>query len=289
MKKLLVLLPGLLAACARPVPVAPLAYTLGPAWQGARGVWFYPRQNFDLSETGLATVIGAHGPYMADHARYDPDALVAAHQTLQLPAIVRVTNLQTGRRIMVRVDDRGPASPARVIALSPRAAALLGIAPGSVAQVRIREDVVASMALAEALHHQPRALAAPVGAVQAASLAPLPGSAVAGGPSLPIGHMRADSTPRTALPPLRLPEHVVQGPPQPGQLMIAAGTFSSDLPARMRQAALAGLDARISRYRIGGGTHYAVIAGPYPSVSQADAALDRAIAAGVTDARIVVR
>jgi rare lipoprotein A len=55
---------------------------------------------------------------------HDPAALVAAHRTLQLPAVVLVWNLDTGREIRVRVNDRGPSEPGRVIGLSRRAATL---------------------------------------------------------------------------------------------------------------------------------------------------------------------
>ena len=57
---------------------------------------------------------------------YDPDRLVGAHRTLQLPAIVTVRNLQNGRELRLRVNDRGPAAPGRILGLSPRAAAVAG-------------------------------------------------------------------------------------------------------------------------------------------------------------------
>ncbi|MFC7551974.1 septal ring lytic transglycosylase RlpA family protein [Pseudoroseomonas wenyumeiae] len=84
------------------------------------GVWSYPREDFALRETGLATVIPDPRPgrATADGEIYDPALLTAAHRTLQLPAILVVTNLENGLSLRVRVNDRGPAQSGRVVALS---------------------------------------------------------------------------------------------------------------------------------------------------------------------------
>ena len=86
------------------------------------GVWSYPREDHGLSESGLAVVLpeGARGRRTASGEVYNPAALVAAHRTLQLPAVVSVWNLDTGREVRVRVNDRGPESPGRVIGLARR-------------------------------------------------------------------------------------------------------------------------------------------------------------------------
>jgi len=68
---------------------------------------------------------------------YDMYAMTAAHKTLPLPAYVRVTNLQNGRSIVVRVNDRGPYHDNRVIDVSVRAAKLLGFFDRGVAHVRV--------------------------------------------------------------------------------------------------------------------------------------------------------
>lgn len=74
----------------------------------------------NYSETGLASWYGeeAGGNRTATGEQYDPDGLTAAHPTLPLPAYVRVTNLANGRQIVVRVNDRGPYTPGRIIDLS---------------------------------------------------------------------------------------------------------------------------------------------------------------------------
>ena len=74
------------------------------------GVWYYPRMQPDYDETGIASWYGHpfHGRKTANGETYDMNALTAAHKTLPLPTDVRVTNLENGRSIVLRVNDRGP-------------------------------------------------------------------------------------------------------------------------------------------------------------------------------------
>jgi len=292
---------ALLSGCQRapPPPTPAPHYVLGQAWPGAQGVWFYPAERFALDQTGLATVDtagaerGGHAPLTADGEVYDPTALAAAHQTLQLPAIALVTNLQTGRQILVRVNDRGPAAPGRVLSLTPRAASLLGVGPEGVAQVRVQVQDGPSRQLAAALHADdgPAVAAAPREQVREDPLAPPPGIAQSQrGREAPAGPSAAPAAPVAASAPVpdRLPELIWQGPVRPGTLMIQAGEFGTAEFAQRVMAKLAGLPAHIERMRQGRTETYRVGAGPFANVSAADAALDRALRAGVTDARIVV-
>ncbi|CQI92406.1 rare lipoprotein A [Yersinia rohdei] len=84
-------------------------------------------QNF--SQIGLAAWYGeeANGNSTATGEIFDPNALTAAHPTLPIPSYVRVTNVSNGRQIVVRVNDRGPYTPGRVIDLSKAAADRLNI------------------------------------------------------------------------------------------------------------------------------------------------------------------
>ncbi|MCB5307843.1 endolytic peptidoglycan transglycosylase RlpA [Yersinia massiliensis] len=84
-------------------------------------------QNF--TQTGLAAWYGeeANGNTTATGEIFDPNALTAAHPTLPIPSYVRVTNISNGRQIVVRVNDRGPYTPGRVIDLSKAAADRLNI------------------------------------------------------------------------------------------------------------------------------------------------------------------
>ncbi len=131
-----------------PRPVAAPHYHLGSAYQ-AGGFWYYPAEDLTLDATGIATVEAPSAGLTADGELHDPAALEAAMQTIQLPAIVDVTNLENGRQVTVRVNDRGPAAPGRIIAVSPRAALLLALPQSGAARVRVRLDAAQSRAAAD--------------------------------------------------------------------------------------------------------------------------------------------
>jgi len=94
----------------------------------------------NFSETGLASWYSesADGSRTATGEQYDPQALTAAHPTLPLPSYVRVTNLANGRQIVVRVNDRGPYKPGRIIDLSKAAGDRLNISNNS----RVKVDYI---------------------------------------------------------------------------------------------------------------------------------------------------
>jgi len=94
----------------------------------------------NFSEVGLAAWYGdeAQGKRTAIGESYDPDALTAAHPTLPLPSYVRVTNIANGRQIVVRVNDRGPYTPGRIIDLSRAAGDRLNISNNT----RVRVDYI---------------------------------------------------------------------------------------------------------------------------------------------------
>ena len=99
-------------------------YKVGKPYQ-INGVWYYPVVDYSYSETGIASWYGPgfNGRLTANGEIYDDSKLTAAHRTLPLPSMVRVTNLENGRSIVVRVNDRGAFS--RVVALSICRAAVL--------------------------------------------------------------------------------------------------------------------------------------------------------------------
>lgn len=103
------------------------------------GELYVPRENPNYSEVGYASWYGAnfHGRLTANGEVYDMNGLSAAHTTLPLPSYVRVTNLQNGSSVVVRVNDRGPFHDDRIIDLSARAAELLGMSNSGIAQVQV--------------------------------------------------------------------------------------------------------------------------------------------------------
>jgi rare lipoprotein A len=282
-----------LAGCAQPVPQP--RYLVGEPYQMG-GVWSYPREDFGLVQTGLAATIPdtRGGRRTTNGEIYDPAQLVAQHRTLQLPAVVRVTNLETGLELEVRVNDRGPVDPGRVVGLSPRAAQLLGMRAGQPAQVRISVAGEASRALASGLPSPdvPRLqiATAPVGSVQREDLAPPPGATQAAAtrqarPLPGVGAVQAGPAAGPAAPPERLPERVNRVPPQPGRLYVETATFGRrDLAER--QAARIGGGVEVIGPR--GRQSFRVRVGPLPSVAEADRALERTLRAGVSEARIIV-
>jgi rare lipoprotein A len=95
------------------------------------------------TEHGVASWYGSrlHGKLTASGVPMDRQKLTCAHRTLPLGSVVEVVNRRNGRRVVVTVTDRGPASPRRVIDLSPVAAAQLGMKRKGLAMVDIREPL----------------------------------------------------------------------------------------------------------------------------------------------------
>ena len=126
-------------------PLAATARTLNPAVKIGQpylvlGKWYYPKDDRDYDVTGVASWYGPgfHGLSTANGEPYDQDGITAAHKTLPLPCFVEVTNLENGRTLTVRINDRGPFVGERIIDLSRRSAQLLGIDRAGTAKVRVR-------------------------------------------------------------------------------------------------------------------------------------------------------
>src|SRR5215212_9395494 len=104
------------------------------------GVRYYPKVNYNYDETGTASWYGPgfDGRPTADGEIYDMNQMTAAHKTLPLPSVVEVSNLQNGRAVRLRVNDRGPFVGDRLIDVSRRAAQLLGFVNSGMAPVRVR-------------------------------------------------------------------------------------------------------------------------------------------------------
>lgn len=114
------------------------SYKVGSPYQ-IDGKWYYPKEDYSYSEVGIASWYGSdfHNKKTANGENYDMNTLTAAHRTLPLPSIVRVTNLENGRSLVLRVNDRGPYAKNRIIDVSKRAAQLLGFQTQGTAKVRV--------------------------------------------------------------------------------------------------------------------------------------------------------
>ena len=274
-------------------PAASVHAVIGQPYQ-AEGVWHYPRQQFDLDETGLAVATTRTSGLTADGEVADPSALAAAHPSLQLPALARVTNLDTGLQVLVRVNDRGPARPGRAIALTPRAMALLGGGGQPVLRVRVQVlEAESRQMIADLSGSDMPVLAvttAPASDVRSEALPPPPGlKQETARPVRQAPQPRATAS-LAALPktPLRLPEQVWRVPARPGGLSVELGTFSRLEYADLLRQRMAALGAQTSTsYDAPRDRAYRVRVGPLPNVAVADEVLAKALRAGVADAHII--
>jgi rare lipoprotein A len=278
---------AILAGCTKPPPPAPgpVTFTIGTPYQ-AGGEWIYPHDVNDYDVTGLSTTIDPSKapPYTADNELFDPNALAAASPVLQLPCIVTITNLVTGQSVDVRVNDRGPAMPGRVIAVTPRVAQLLNYPSGGVVEVEVKLNQTLSMQLAGALGDGPKLTAAPVDGITAQSLA-TPGGGTTGA-AQQIGPAAATSV---ASQTVTLPGTVSSSVPYPGPLYVQIPGFGEEDDAYRTMSHLALMQARVVPMPGVDRAYWAVNIGPYHSVADADEALQQVLKYGITDPQIIIR
>lgn len=130
--------------------VAAPRYKIGDPYQ-VGGVWYYPERNLTYDKTGIGSWYGDEfaGRLTANGEIFNPEMVTAAHKTLPMPSVVRVTNLDNGRSLVVRVNDRGPFVPGRIIDLSRESARLLGFKEAGIAKVRVQLLAEQSLRLEE--------------------------------------------------------------------------------------------------------------------------------------------
>ncbi|WP_455482524.1 septal ring lytic transglycosylase RlpA family protein [Bartonella sp. B35(2025)] len=104
-----------------------------------KGKWYYPQSDPTYKRIGQASWYGSyfHGRLTANGEIYDMNLLTAAHPTMPLPSYARVTNLENGASLIVRVNDRGPFMKDRIIDLSKQAASVLGYANAGITNVKV--------------------------------------------------------------------------------------------------------------------------------------------------------
>ncbi|MGN6515416.1 MAG: septal ring lytic transglycosylase RlpA family protein [Rhizomicrobium sp.] len=297
---------GFAAACASTPPsetgvrVPPSAgvYKIGNPYQ-IDGTWYYPHEQPDYDETGIASWYGPtfYGHRTANGEMYDGSAFTAAHRTLPMPVNVRVTNLDNGKSIVVRVNDRGPYAKGRIIDLSEAAARALDVIRTGTARVRVtylgRADVgPGAVPPPETPPEIVAAVpAAPTTKVDTSALNVVPGATVA--PPVQVAEMPAPSAALSV--PAQAPDTQVTGQvqnvpvPAATHLYIQVGAFSSEANAARLRAQFSGAgDLKISPIVRNGQKLFRVRSGPYDNVAEADAALAKLTGLGNNDAQIVV-
>jgi rare lipoprotein A len=304
-KLVIVCASGLLAAaCSTGPELSPSVrtgtYKVGQPYEEA-GVWYYPHEQADYDETGVASWYGPdfHGKLTANGEIFDAGGLTAAHPTLPMPVNVRVTNLENGHSLILRVNDRGPFARGRIIDVSARAAQLLGFYEKGTAKVRVtylsRADLPAgrgesATAFAAVAARAERAqAAAPTGDVQVASLEPV---------SVPQRQVPSHATETDAavaetatqdLPPVMRPSETADAESGSGRYYVQAGAFAERENAERLRGRLSDAgSSSISSIDRNGAPLYRVRIGPFDSVGAADAALARLSGLGGSGAKIVV-
>jgi rare lipoprotein A len=280
---LLVLLVGAgLAACATTGPSG----RVGAGGEGrAHGVdapyqvdgrWYYPRAQPNYDQTGVASWYGAqfHNRRTADGELFDQNAPSAAHTTLPLPSLVEVTNLANGRRLRVRLNDRGPFVDGRILDLSRAAAVELGFEREGVARVRVRYVGPA-----------PPLAASGVMVAMATPARPAP--------ERPVEVVRVHPPPSIPAAPLvdPPPEAFVAPPPPPAALAgyrVQAGAFQSRDTAERAAARLSDAGATsIQAVQHGGSTLYRVVVSGFADEEAAAQGLVQVLDAGFVGARVI--
>jgi rare lipoprotein A len=271
------------------------SYKLGQPYQ-ANGTWYYPVEDFGYNETGIASWYGPDfdQKYTANGEVFDQDVASAAHKTLAMPTVVQVTNLDNGRSIQLRINDRGPFIGNRILDVSRRAAQLLGFEQNGTAKVRVQVLVPETMQAQSIAKHNGSDVAAedapppavPHGTVTAESLPP-PGSNASPQP------LAAAPPPQpvqiAAAPAAAAPEAVSLMPVRPTHIFIQAGAYASGSNAMRMKAKLDALGpVVVAGTRVNGMDVYRVRIGPIATVDEADQLLTRAVGAGASDAKIVV-
>lgn len=262
------------------------------------GTTYTPADIPDYDDVGYASWYGEElgGRPTANGETFNPDAISAAHKTLPLPSYVEVTALDTGRTILVRVNDRGPMANDRLIDLSRGAAAQLGITEG-VAAVRVRRTnpPQAERAQLRAGRPVPERIATPNSLLailrNKLKTLPVPGgqpaAPVASGTQKPGDDRLEVKTPAAPAKPAPVAKPAPMKPASPtkpapaiGSYFVQVGAFSSEERASAAAKSVGGSVVKA-------GNLWRVRAGPFASDAEARAALGRVKGKGFRDAVVV--
>lgn len=271
------------------------------------GQTYTPREQYDLVETGIASWYGPgfDGKKTANGEIFDKRELTAAHRTLQMPSLVRVTNLDNGRSVIVRINDRGPFKRGRIIDVSEKTAELLAFKGNGTAKVKLEVLQQESLRLAQAarqgvntrgyevaINEQPLGDAYETVAYDTSS----------GSVSVqPVGRESLTAPSEVGAPvQTALPGHlrngefypdpiVMERPVTSTNIFVQAGSFSVYENATRLKETLSSLsNAVVTETDIRGQHFYRVRLGPVSSVEAADQLLNRVVGAGHKSAIIVV-
>lgn len=226
------------------------------------GKWYYPKEDYNYSEIGVASWYGKdfHAKTTANGEKYDMYSLTAAHRTLPLPSIVKVTNLENGRSLVLRVNDRGPYAKNRIIDVSKRASQLLGFQTQGTTKVRVEVLEKESKALKAALLGERYE-----GEVYVAQQEP----AITSSSEISKIKINGQSYPK-------------------GSYFVQVGSFAQQSGAQEMVERLGMKESTNIYYvNVDGANYYRVRVGPFVSQKEADVALAKIHYRGVYDAKVV--
>ena len=277
---------------AKDVTAAPV-YKIGDPYNIA-GIWYYPERDLTYDETGIGSWYGDEfaGRLTANGEIFDPAKVTAAHKTLPMPSVVRVTNLDNGKSLVVRVNDRGPFVSGRIIDLSREAARLIGYKKAGIARVRVQ--VLAE----QSLRLETLARKGDFSDIDGSGQILMPEVNPAAKPSVKLtaksntaASKFAATKSQSALDLLsqsRVGE-VISVAPVETQIWVQVGAFHAETSANavLKKVVAVGAGEVSSVNRLGK-TVYRVRLGPVADVAAADSLLDKVVNIGFGGARIVV-
>ena len=273
--------------------VAAPRYKVGNPYKVA-GVWYYPERDLTYDDTGIGSWYGNEfaGKLTANGEIFDPELVTAAHKTLPMPSVVRVTNLDNGKSLVVRINDRGPFVAGRIIDLSREAARRIGYKDNGLARVRVQ------LLAEQSLRLEKLAKNGEFPTVDGAPSIAMPEVEAVVKPKVNI--TAKSNTGRSAyssnngqsaldlLSQSRVGE-VITMPPVITQIWVQVGAFHSESSAAAVLAQLETMgNGEISSLLKAGQTLHRVRLGPVQTVSEADKLLNGVMNIGFSGARIVV-
>lgn len=275
---------------AGPLPKGGGRYHVGKTYEVA-GVSFTPKEQPSYDKTGVASWYGPqfHRRMTSNGEWFDMNELTAAHATLPLPSYAKVTNLQNGRDVVVRINDRGPFVGTRIIDMSRRSAEVLGFKPQGMAKVRVQYIGPAP------LNDQGQHLAAmnrelrngtPLRQMMAAANGDISGG-MGSGVQIAAAEPSFEPTPvyQGAAPTIASATNNYQSP----EYFVQVGSFADPYNAQRAREELANSGpVQVQELTGSAGPLYRVRIGPMNNEGQAQFALRQAVDLGHPDARLIM-
>ena len=278
-------------------------YKVGTPYK-IKTVWYYPQIDFDYDETGIGSWYGPnfHQKLTANGEIFDQNALTAAHRTLPMPSVVRVTNLENGRALIVRINDRGPFAHGRIIDLSRRSSQLLGFKKQGTAKMRVeilpaesKKEIAKikggyTAIIPPIVNNAPTPSAIPLTTVSVKLLAEIPGTQLK--KSKPTNNTVPPKIIRRSGVELTRSSRqigVQQGNIKDSDIYVQAAAFSKKESAVNLKHKISSIgETGIYKAIVNGRTYYRVRVGPFYNAKEADQALEKLIRNGFPGARVIV-